>query len=329
MSFFDRPPDADDPNVIWDFGWIAPDLRSTEESRADQQAKASLAPFVLQGKNRYGEERKAFLWECWKHPDAVAQMKFGKVYPGVHQITGSCVGAGGCNYLYSLACVEMIRLGEPELAVVPFWLLPYGRSRYYLGDRGPGEGSLGSTFAKAVLEDGYIEADRDGLPTYTSDDGLIWGRNVELSWSDGDEKKTLDLLPHSRKHLVKTCAQIRNADDAREAIVGGFPFGFCGDWGGLMECPVTEGVLLNRRAGSWNHQQSCHGWWDHPKLGEIFYILNQWGLRTHGICPTGAPPGGYWIKKNEMEYQCRNGECFVPSQFNGFPAPDRPLSWIF
>lgn len=328
QPLFGTTPAADDTNVVWDFGWVAPDLRDRGMSQAHDNAVRTFVPFRIEGATRYGAEKKAFLWECWKHPDVMAATK-GKLYPGTHQLTGSCVGAGGGNYLFSLAAVEVARLGDNELAMVPFWLLPYGRSRYHMGDRGQGEGSLGSTFAKAVLEDGVVPADRAGLPSYTWDDGLVWGRNVELSWSDGDARQTLDLLPESRKHLVKSCAQIKSADDAREAICNGYPFGFCGDWGGLMQCPVQDGVLLNRRASTWNHQQSCHGWWDHPTHGEIFYVLNQWGLDTHGRCPTGAPPGGYWVKRADMEYQTRNGDCFVPSQFNGFPAPDRPLSWIF
>lgn len=238
----------------------------------------------------------------------------------------NCVGAGGGNTVFSLAAIEVVRLKDPEEALVPFWPLPYGRSRHHAGMRGRGEGSLGSTFAQAMREDGIVPANLEGLPKFEDSDGLTLTKNIELEWSDGAAISS-NWLEKARKHLVKTTAPCRSADDLREALRNYYPCSFAGDWGGLMQCPVTGNppVLLNRRSGSWGHQQSAHGWWNHPELGEIFYIMNQWGQDTHGRCPTGAPPGGYWIKKADADYQCRKGEVFAFSQFTGFPA--QKIDW--
>ena len=237
----------------------------------------------------------------------------------------NCVGAGGGNTIFTVIAVDSILRNDRESIVIPYWLIPYGRSRYYCGMTTPGEGSMGSAFAKAAKEDGVLDAKQSGLPTFENSDGLIWGEKTEYSWSDGDARQTMDLLPQSRKHLIKTTAQCKNYDDVREALINGYPCTCASSWGGLMQCPVTEGVLLSRKAGTWNHQQSIQAWWNHPKLGEIFWVQNQWGKNAHGKCPSGAPEGGYWVKKGDIDWMCNDGqEIFAFSQFEGFPSQTLP-----
>jgi hypothetical protein len=307
----------------WDFGWRSHEVRTAHEAASHAAAVAAMPSFRIDGDGN--DDKKVCLWDCWRHPTVVAETG-GKVFPGFHQLTGSCVGTGGGNTVFSLAAVEVVRLGDPEQALIPFWPLPYGRSRALAGMHGRGEGSMGSSFAQAMREDGIVEASLNGLPMFKDDDGIYYTAGVEMTWSDGDRAPAA-LLALSRKHLVKTTAPIHNADALREAIRNYYPCSFAGDWGGLMHCPTsgTPPVLLNRRADTWDHQQSVHGWWDHPTLGEIFYVMNNWGLDVHGRCPSGAPAGGYWIKKADADYQCRTGEVFAFSQFQGFPA--QKFSW--
>lgn len=309
---------------VWYFGWMPPQDRPAEVQTANDNALETMPAFSLQGLSR--DSDKVFLWECWKHP-LVVSANGGKIFPGFHQLSGSCVGAGGGNVVYSTAAIEVVRNSDPEQALVPFWPLPYGRSRYHAGMRGRGEGSLGSTFARAMRDDGIIPANMPGLPKIArDDDGIAYEREVEFEWSDGG-RVSESWLEQGRRHLIKTTAPIRNADQLRDAIQNYYACTFAGDWGGMMECRIagTPPVLLNERRGVWNHQQSIQGWMNHPELGEIFYVLNQWGTRVHGICPTGAPPGGYWIRAKDADYQCRNGEVFAFSQFAGFPSAT--FSW--
>jgi hypothetical protein len=309
--------------VVPKFGWIPPDERTREQEIANAEAVAKMPKFKIVGKTDYGEG-KVFLTDLWKHPDVVSAL--GYEFPGIRQVTGSCVGCGGGNALFTLIAADAITRGEPEKIVIPFWQIAYGRSRFYMGDTSPGEGSLGGTFAQAVREDGTLDAQQEGLPEFDKSDGLCWGEECELSWSDGDAQQTLELLPLSREHLVKTTAECHSADDVREAICNGYPVTLASNWGGLMECEITGNppVLLNRRATSWAHQMSGENWWDHPSLKEIFWIHNQWGKRAHGIDPAGGPAGGFWITAKEMDSICRNGEVFAFSQFAGFPAQKIP-----
>lgn len=318
----------------WNFGWVPPENRTEEAAEAAHRAATEMPRFAVDGVTKYpdgsaSEPERVNLYEAWKHPDVVAAN--GWEFTGVHQLTGSCVGAGGGNCWFTLAGMDVIKRGDAEKPLLPFWLLPYGRSRYYLGDRGPGEGSTGSTFAKAAREDGVVPAVGDSLPSFTRDDGFVWGRSVEMKWSDGDNSDTMALLPKSRMHLVKTTAQCRSADDVREAIVNGYPCTCASMYahnGGRVQGSGKNAVLIASRQGSWAHQMSLLAWWMHPEFGELFYLMNQWGLRAHGQDPAGAPAGGVWIKKADVDWICRD-EVFAFSQFAGFPAPAKPLSWIF
>ena len=96
-----------------------------------------------------------------------------------------------------------------------------------------------------------------------------------------------------------------------------------------MECQLrgTPEVLLNEHVGTWHHQMSVQAWWDHPSLGELFWIHNQWTLTVHGICPSGAPGGGFWILKKDMEWICRNGEVYIFSLLDGYDAQEVPWDW--
>lgn len=308
------------------FGWIPPDQRTRKQQKAHEAAVAQMPELRIIGSTDY-REGKALLYELWKHPQVVSAIGFE--YPGTHQFSGCCVGAGGGNALFTLIVGDAVTRGEAENIVIPFWLLPYGRSRFYMGDTSPGEGSLGGTFAQAVREDGTLDAKQDGLPEFRNGDGLEWGQGVEIAWSDGDARQTLDLLDASRQHRVSTTAECRGAGQVRDAIVNGYPVTIASGWGGRMQCKTkgTPAVLLNDHAGEWAHQMSVHAWWDHPSLGEIFWIQNQWGQRVHGEDPAGGPGGGFWVLAKDIEWICRNGEVFAFSQFNGFPAQHIPWDW--
>lgn len=63
----------------------------------------------------------------------------------------------------------------------------------------------------------------------------------------------------------------------------------------------------------------------HTQFGELFYLMNQWGLNAHGKDPFGGPPGGVWITASDVDYICRD-EVYAFSGKSGYPAP--PISVI-
>lgn len=304
----------------WDFGWVPFERRTPDQNTASAYAIAAMPKFEIIGKTYYGEEKKVNLAALWSHPRVVASL--GRPFEGIRQVTGSCVGAGGGNACTSLAFADALIRNEPEKIVLPFWLLPYGRSRYYLGDRGPGEGSTGSTFAQAVREDGLPDSAASTLPQPEFSDMACWGNKVEMQWSDGS-RVPAEHASVARQHLIQTTAVCKNADAVREAICNYYPVTIASMY--AFEASVKDGVLFGVHRGSWSHQMSIQAWWDHPSLGEIYWIQNQWGKAYHGKCPSGQVMGGAWVSKADIEWICRGGEVFAFSGFQGFPA--RTFNW--
>ena len=300
-------------------GWIPPIERDSGADRDNEAWAASLPRFQIIGRSSNENASKVYLWDAWKRA-------YPQGYPGIRQVTGSCVGAGGGNALFTLACCDVVVRRDPERVEVPNWLLPYGKSREFAGLRGRGEGSWGTTFARAVREVGHTPATLEGLPTFRSDNGLVWGREAELQWSDGASIPE-QWLTRARPHLVRTTARCDSTDDVRAAIINGYPLTCASNWGGLMQCPVVHDRLLNRRRGTWMHQMSIIGWEDHSRLGEIFYVMNQWGQAAHGACPSGAPRGGFWVGRQDMADIVSQREVFAFSEFQGFPAAPPELDF--
>jgi hypothetical protein len=305
------------------FGWVPPQYRTEEMHAADHAIRATWPKFSIGGGDK-GDTKKACLWEA-----VIA--KNGKHWTPFFQETGSCVGQGGGNAVNYLMAVEAWVKNEPEAVKHPTFLLyPYGRSRVYANLGGPGDGSFGSAFARAIKEDGIFSSDLPGLPQASiRNGGITWGASQEKGWSWAPNGSPLKEKwgPEAIKHPVQTVAQCRSADDVAAAIRNGYPCTCASMWGGSMKCPVVEGVLLNSKSDKWPHQMSVLGWWEHPKLGEIFWIQNSWGADVHGSDPAGGPPGGFWIKKPDMDFIAKD-EVFAFSGFQGFPAQSLPWSSI-
>lgn len=242
-------------------------------------------------------------------------------------VVHNCVGNGAETVVNNLQALDIAIRNDAEVYVPLFLGYHYGRGRFHSGINGRGEGSTGSGQAEAIREDGVVAYNVDGLPQpkITPIDGgngeiWTWGASVEMTWSDG--KRIQDTwIQLGRKRLCKTTSPIRNAEDAKASIANYYPITIASDWGGMMQPPVTEGVLLNRRVTTWNHQMCILAYWKHPKLGLIFWIQNSWA-DAHGRCPSGAPAGGFWVKAKDVDYICSQGDSFAFSQWDGFPAQD-------
>lgn len=314
---------------IKNFGVASKVLRSKEQEMLNDDFMNAMPNFNIFGSVK-DKPKKVCLW------DYSRKINNNKDFKTLRQITGSCVSQGFGNVLWYLQAIEILKNGDQEECKQPFFLLPYGRSRLIGGLRGRGEGSFGSAIAEAAKRDGCFAFDETGIPKPTIinsgsyDDGLTYGEKLEMDWSDGakiDEK----WLKISRNHLIKTTSVCRNADDVREAIINGYPVTIASNWGGSMK-PNPQGskepILLNSRTDTWQHQMCILGWWEHPEFGEVFYIMNSWGTYTHGKCPSGAPMGGFWVRKKDVDYIAKQNEAIAYSQYNGFPA-QRMSDYLF
>jgi hypothetical protein len=302
-------------------GWLSPDERTPEQNECHERIVASMPDFRLIGSRPAMSDKKVVLTDVWKHPAVVEAI--GYPFPRIHQLTGSCVGAGGGNGLFTLSAIEVVRLGDREQIVVPGWLFTYGKSRQRGGLRGRGEGSFGSAWAEAIKLDGIVPANYPGMPGFRNEDGLVWSSNDEYKWSDGAAIPD-DFAREARKYLVKTVSPLRDADDVRESIVNGYPCtaacgGFVGK--GYVRGSGSDAVLIGSIDSRGGHQTSIQGWMEHPQFGELFLYVNQWPEQVYPKDPAGGPPCSVWINKQTMNQICRE-EVYGLSQFDGFPAQE-------
>lgn len=301
------------------FGWVAPVERTSAQHEQHERILSAMPQFEIRGNYR-GDVKQVFLWEFSKRVNGGKHIRY------VNQVTGSCVGAGFANALRTLGYVEIANGDAEEWPVEEgWWPWTYGQGRVRAGLNGPGEGSFGSAQAEAAVQDGWIfRNELSGLPDFQkSENWLVLPKSVEMEWSDGRAKASHAKL--GAKHLVKTAARIRNSEEAKAALTNGYPITIASMFGTSgARATGTPAVQLAEWDDRWAHQMSCQGCWDHPSLGLIFYILNQWGSNAHPAPLNGEPPGGFWIRASTFDMMLKD-EGFAFSGFEGFPA--RTLSW--
>lgn len=290
-------------------GWAGP-----EEVKKAAALVAAMPRFQIVGAPAGDDNAKknVRLWEA-----AVALL--GHHTPNYAQQTGDCVSFGAKNAIEYLMLVQMAR-GPPGEFHPIFPPHIYGGSRVTIGkgQLGRGAGSVGAWAADWVTSYGVMRADADGAPKYSGSLADQWGyRGVPKEWLDvGKDFK------------IRTTSPVRSAAEVRDAICNGYPCTVASGWGGLMTPQTVDGRLVNRRSGSWSHQMCIIGYDGQTGREPYWYVLNSWGENAHGVPPDGAPPGGFWVRKADVEVMCSAGDAFAFSSFEGFPAQELDFTLV-
>lgn len=253
-------------------------------------------------------------------------------FKNISQIIGSCVGFGAGNMLLWASLLDAIIRNQPERILVPFVPYHYGRGRKHSGIRGKGSGSFGSGQAKALQLDGYLAFDMESLPKMNSAASLYWSESIEYQWSDGNVAD--ELITEGRKHLCPTVVRVTSTEEARRLADNFYVFTIASSWGGRMQCPVKDGVLLNSRSGTWNHQMWVLDYIEHPRLGTLWWIGNNWKY-PHGKDPggewdgnTGAPEGGFYVLDSDLQWILSKQDSFGFADPKGFEDRSRAFEWL-
>jgi len=283
-------------------GWAGP------EEAARARSEIPFPKFKIVGDAAPIKGKKVVLWDA-------AKLVYGDHLPNYPQEIGDCVSFGTKNALEYLSAVQIIMYGEPIQWRPVFPSYIYGISRVKIGKGRIGcrsDGSIGAWAADGVREFGVLFSDADGVPHYAGSVAREWG-------CSGPPAK---FIAAAKEFLVKTTAPVDTADEAAEALCNGYPVTIASNVGFSNHPPVVKGRLLNSRQGTWNHQMCLIGYDDSEPGGPFFYILNSWGGDAHGKDPAGGAPGGFWVKKADVEAIVRQRDSFAYSQFTGFPAQD-------
>jgi thiol-disulfide isomerase/thioredoxin len=238
----------------------------------------------------------------------------GSHHPNVAQQIGDCVSWGAANAVNYLQAVQIIR-GPPgqfewKPAYPPYI---YGVSRVQVGRKHGsnfrGDGSIGAYAAEGVRDYGVLRADATKCPPYSGSIAKEWGAKGAPDWA----------IAEAKQFSVKTIAQVTSAEEARDAICNGYPVTIASGWWGTNRITNVDGRMVATRNTSWAHQQCLIGY-DGSGREPYFYCLNSWGPNAHPQPLQGEPPGGYWIRFNDVDRICGEKDSWAMSSFDGFPA---------
>lgn len=308
-------------------GWIPPSERTKDQHDAHHASVARMARFAMRDR-QLAKGDKIILSDFWTKPEVVQDTGVAFDRSPFHQTTGSCVGAGGGNALYTLIAVQRCLSEGATVAFVPWWPFSYGRCRFNEGDRGQGEGAMGSSFADTIVKEGVLAATEKGLPQFQNDDGYTLSEHTELAWSDGGSRLVTDYLDEARPHPLGTAAELRSTNDIKNAIINGYPGPFACDRY-IGEASVRGDAVVGKWDSSGGHQQWFFGYWEHPDLGPLFAIGNNWHRDVYPKDPGGLPLVCCWVREADVAAAFRyQAEVYAFSHLNWFPAQPKILDWL-
>jgi hypothetical protein len=311
-------------------GWITPALRTQDQNDAHVKATAAMPRFAL-APGTLAKGDMVRLTKFWSDPLVVKDVGF--VFPRFHQLTGSCVGAGGGQALFTLIAGQRLLAENPTVAFLPFWPFDYGRCRSNEGDRGQGEGAMGSSFAETIVKEGVISSAEQGLPQFTNSDGLVLTSRLELQWSDGNSSLVKNYLPVAKQHPMGAAAPITDFAGMKSAILNGYPGSFACDryiGNASLRGSGANAAVFGKWDGRGGHQQSFHDYWEHPDFGPCVWIQNNWPGDTYPQDPqAGSPVCGCWVTEADVNAAFGyNSEVYAFSHLNWFPAQPSVLDWF-
>lgn len=280
-------------------GWAGDIAEECYAALADNFVSSAIVGDALQ---RPGKP----IWEFSK------KLNNGQHLPTWRQLSLDCVTMGATQAGQYLHTYEIARQGQEE--IFKYWFPPWlyytsrilvGRGR--LGRRG---GSTGSWAAQAVMQYGILNADDQGVPQYSKALVDQWG-------SSGPDQ---DYTGIAKQRLIKSAARLTSVDEIRMALINYKPCTFAIDWvyGQSTQTKVYQDHnILQREASIGGHQVCLLAWMDDPFPAA--YLLNSWGSQMHGSPCNGEPPGGAWIRAEDLSIDLRSGRCevYAYSQYDG------------
>lgn len=245
-------------------------------------------------------------------------------------VVHNCVWAGGTNGVFSTIAAQRVAGESPTKAFLPFTLHNYALSRHYMGDDSQGEGSMGSTFAKSLREDGIRDwVSGAGLPAYTHEDGISVTSREEMAWSSVRNGAIQGVLQVSKAHLFGNAAECKTVQDVKAMVLNGYGVTFaCNLYVGnaSVEGQGENACVIGYWDHNGGHQQSIHAYWEHPDFGPLYWAQNNWPGDTYPRDPAGGPVCGCWVREAKVEAAMRqDGEVYGLSHLDWFPANPRVL----
>lgn len=310
-------------------GFITKKDRTKAQEKAHDLAMGNCIKFSLPCP-QLAKNQKVCLYDAWADPAVVSETGFK--FERIHQLTGSCVWAGGTNAVYSTIAMQRVSGSVKTRAFLPFTLHNYAMSRHYFGDDSEGEGSLGSTFAKSLTKDGIRDWNvNDGLPSYTLPDGLQVTERIEYKWSSYRNPDVSTVLAASQPHTFGSAGECLSVENIKAMILNGYGVTFaCNRFigKGSIKGSGDNAYVTGFWDSNGGHQQSIHAVWEHPTDGPLYWAQNNWPGSVYPLDPAGGPKCGVWVTEaNVKRALTYDAEVFGLSHLNWFPASPEVIDW--
>lgn len=262
------------------------------------------------GKAAADPDLDAFLWKAWTK---VGRKKLPA--PRNQKTVGSCTGFGITAAIDCCLAIG-VSLGHSGEYKDTVQENIYGGLRVQIGKGrlGSGDGGIGAWGFQYAKEYGVLPREKVGnydLTEYSEERCRQWGA----------QGVPAELLKVAMLHPVKDFVQVKSAEEARKALLSGYPIGVCSNQG-FTNTRDADGFA--RPSGSWAHCMSCLGYRADKRA---FWIWNSWNGWNSGPLGPGEPPdGGFWCDWDTFDRMCRAGDTFACADVVGFGS--RRLSWF-
>jgi hypothetical protein len=239
------------------------------------------------------------------------------------QTIGDCVSMGAACAVDTLKATEIVIKGDLEE-----WIGDtatediYGGSRIQIGNGqlGYGDGSVGAWAAQYVSTYGTLVRKNYGSVDLTTYDGERARR-----WGNPGAGCPRDLLVFAKEHLVKTVSQVRNYEEARDAIANGYPITVASNQGFTK---VRDNDGFARPEGNWGHQM-CFTAVDDSFKRPGLLCQNSWGTTwISGPKRNGQPDGSFWVDADTVNRMLGQNDSWAYSNFDGFQLQELSLDWV-
>lgn len=283
-------------------GWISPRVRNQQQHAAHARSLVKTRRFVLPYRTP-PKGTKIILNDFFKREEVIKDM--GMFFTGFHQNTGSCVGVSWGDWVACQSAVQRYIADKPTKAFIPWWGFNYGRSRFYIGDRTPGDGSIDSAIGDVTEKEGYLSINEPNLkiPTFDTSDGLAISSSLEYAWSDGDSSLVMGCMVAAKKHLGAR-APLYSTDDIFTSIINGY----CTINGdnryvghGSIKGSGDNAICVGHYDGQGGHSTCYSAYWNHPDFGEHAGYWNQWSGSTYPKDPGGLHRCMVWVPRANID----------------------------
>jgi hypothetical protein len=230
------------------------------------------------------------------------------------QTIGDCVAHGWGLLTDTLKCAQIVAGVRERFTGETATEVMYAGARIEVGRgaAGRGDGAVGAWASQFASTYGTLVRGVYGSIDLTSYDG-----DRAKAWGAPGRGVPDELEPTLREHPIRTVSLVQGYEEARDAIVNGYPVAVCSNQGFTM---ARDRDGFARPQGSWPHCM-CFIGVDDASGRPGLLCMNSWGPDwIDGPKRHDQPDGSFWVDAEVATRMLRGQDSFAGSGYVGFPT---------